>query len=102
MRCMMLQCCWVHVFLGLLRRLILYIDAHVDNTSCSLVLRAPAVETKCRYRHLFLDLQLQKQSTEFGSPQYYHNICKAITSGFFMQVRAIQSANVANPCNVFH
>ena len=39
----------------------------------------------------FLAMQLQKQSTEFGSAQYYHNICKAITSGFFMQVWSIQS-----------
>jgi hypothetical protein len=31
-------------------------------------------------------MQLQKQSTEFGSPQYYQNILKATTSGFFMQV----------------
>lgn len=35
-------------------------------------------------------MQLDQSSTQFGSAKYYSNICKAITTGFFMQAAHLQ------------
>lgn len=35
-------------------------------------------------------VQLDQSSTAFGSARYYSNICKAVTSGFFMQAAHLQ------------
>lgn len=35
-------------------------------------------------------LQMEMSSTPFGNAKYYPNICKTITSGFFMQASHLQ------------